>query len=157
MKPLSRIKQQKLQAQLDMIAAAGRPALLTLWTEMIGRSPPNNISLPILRKALAFETQIKTYGTLPKVCLKQLNAKGHGGGTTQTCQPAHRLKPGTRLVREWHGRTFHVQVEERGFVMKDKTYRSLSAIAREITGAQWSGPRFFGLKNHQHPPRQKEA
>jgi hypothetical protein len=55
------------------------------------------------------------------------------------------MKPGTRLVREWNGRTYHVEVTKNGFVWNGKTHRSLSVIAREITGAQRSGPRFFGL------------
>ena len=54
-------------------------------------------------------------------------------------------RPGTRLVREWNGRTHIVDVSEDGFVFDGKTYRSLSAIAKRITGAHWSGPRFFGL------------
>lgn len=55
------------------------------------------------------------------------------------------LTPGSRLVREWHGKAHHVDVIEEGFVFEGKTYASLSAIAREITGARWSGPRFFGV------------
>ena len=55
------------------------------------------------------------------------------------------LSPGSRLVREWHGKAHHVDVIEEGFVFEGKTYASLSAIAREITGARWSGPRFFGV------------
>jgi hypothetical protein len=55
------------------------------------------------------------------------------------------MKPGTRLVREWNGRIHHVEVVSDGFVWNGKTHRSLSVIAREITGVQWSGPRFFGL------------
>jgi hypothetical protein len=54
-------------------------------------------------------------------------------------------RPGTRLVREWNGRSHFVDVSEDGFVFDGKTYRSLSAIAKRITGAHWSGPRFFGL------------
>ena len=55
------------------------------------------------------------------------------------------LKPGTRLVRQWQGRTISVLVEQDGFVWQDRTYRSLSAIARAVTGTAWSGPRFFGI------------
>ena len=54
------------------------------------------------------------------------------------------LRPGSRLVREWNGRSHHVHVLDNGFAFKGRVYRSLSAIAREITGAHWSGPRFFG-------------
>jgi hypothetical protein len=54
-------------------------------------------------------------------------------------------KPGTRLVRQWRGRTFHVTVTDDGFVYDDRNYTSLSQIAQAITGTKWSGPRFFGL------------
>jgi hypothetical protein len=59
--------------------------------------------------------------------------------------PIPTFRPGTRLVREWNGRTHVVDVSEDGFVFDGKTYGSLSAIAKRITGAHWSGPRFFGL------------
>ncbi len=55
------------------------------------------------------------------------------------------LPPGTRLMREWNGRTYAVDVVTDGFVFDGKTYRSLTAIAKLLTGVQWSGPRFFGL------------
>ena len=55
------------------------------------------------------------------------------------------LVPGSRLVREWNGQTYTVSVIEEGFVYKDRVWTSLSAIAKDITGAHWSGPRFFGL------------
>jgi hypothetical protein len=58
---------------------------------------------------------------------------------------APRIRAGARLVREWNGRTHTVTVEEEGFTYAGRNYRSLTAIAREITGARWSGPRFFGL------------
>jgi len=61
------------------------------------------------------------------------------------------LKPGGRLLREWNGVTHVVDVTDGGFVWKGETWRSLSAIAREITGAHWSGPRFFGLNGKARP------
>jgi hypothetical protein len=66
-----------------------------------------------------------------------------GGRPKPTRQSA--LRPGTHLVREWNGRTYQIEVLDDGFQMDGKRYRSLSAIARKITGAHWSGPRFFGL------------
>ncbi len=66
-------------------------------------------------------------------------------GKAGTASPAAALAPGTRLVREWHGRTHHVEIIEDGFVFEGRTHAALSAIARQITGARWSGPRFFGL------------
>ncbi len=65
--------------------------------------------------------------------------------------PAIRMKPGMRLVREWRGETHDVLVLEDGFEWNGQRRRSLSAIAREITGTQWSGPRFFGLKPRPKP------
>jgi len=60
--------------------------------------------------------------------------------------PSEKLTPGTRLLREWQGQTHHVTVLAQGFEYGGKTYRSLSAIARQITETAWSGPLFFGLR-----------
>lgn len=57
-----------------------------------------------------------------------------------------RIKPGTRLIRQWEGQTHHVTVGEAGFEYNGERYKSLSVIARLITGTRWSGPLFFGLK-----------
>jgi hypothetical protein len=69
---------------------------------------------------------------------------GRGGKLDLAAAP--RLKPGTRLLREWQGRTHEVLVSDNGFVWQQARYRSLSQIARAITGTSWSGPVFFGLK-----------
>ena len=76
--------------------------------------------------------------------LVTLAAEFETGGTIAP-PPGTKIKPGSRLVREWHGRTHTVCVTDGGFEFQGKTYRSLTKIARHITGAQWSGPRFFGL------------
>jgi hypothetical protein len=65
------------------------------------------------------------------------------------------LSTGTQLVREWNGRPYRIEVTEAGFVLDGKCYSSLSAIAKKITGAHWSGPRFFGLNKTARPTRQK--
>jgi hypothetical protein len=65
----------------------------------------------------------------------------------------HRIKPGTRFLREWQGETYEVIAAADGcFFYRDRTYRSLSGIARQITGTRWSGPAFFGLKQHAGKP-----
>jgi len=63
-------------------------------------------------------------------------------------KPDNSLKPGMQLVRQWNGRTIAVTVGESGFLWEDRSWRSLSAIARAVTGTAWSGPRFFGLHAH---------
>ena len=65
---------------------------------------------------------------------------------TLSVEPAATLKVGSRLVRDWHGEPHQVLIRDDGFVYRDKLYRSLTPIARDITGSNWSGPRFFGLK-----------
>ena len=60
-------------------------------------------------------------------------------------ETAQKVRTGARLVREWNRRTYTVAVQEEGFIYAGRSYRSLTAIAREITGANWSGPQFFGL------------
>ena len=60
-------------------------------------------------------------------------------------EPSASLKPGSRLVRNWRGKPHDVTIREDGYLYRDQLYRSLSHIAREITGTNWSGPRFFGL------------
>ncbi len=71
--------------------------------------------------------------------------------------PAVKLKPGTTLVREWHGRTHTVIVQEKGFEHEGKHYTSLTQIAHHITGAHWSGPRFFGLRRAAKNPSRGAA
>ena len=99
------------------------------------------INQPFLRRFIAFEMQSRRHGRLPRQ-VKATLEKGSGKKPRPTC-PA--LKPGGRLLREWNGVTHMVDVTGNGFTWNGRSYRSLSAIAREITGAHWSGPRFFGL------------
>jgi hypothetical protein len=99
-------------------------------------------------RAIAYRIQELHYGGQSKATRRKLAALGQARGfdaETATGSGARRIRAGARLVREWNGRTHMVTVEEEGFLYGGRSYRSLSAIAREITGARWSGPRFFGL------------
>lgn len=128
---------------LAALATADRAALLNLWREAIGAPPPKNLSLPFLRRALAFELQCQALGG-PKVrTIEDLNRIAEGNASRASV--GTRLRPGAKLIREWQGRTWTVEVVDGGFLMAGDRYVSLSAIARKITGARWSGPRFFGL------------
>ena len=98
-----------------------------------------------MRKALIHEEQCRTYGGLPSDLRRQLRAMVNGS-MKPSDTPARSLSAGAQLVREWNGRTYRVEVTDQGFRMDGKTYPSLSAIARRITGTSWSGPRFFGLR-----------
>jgi len=122
-----------------------RVAYLDLWREVFGRPPPKNISTGFMQKAITFERQCKSESRVSKQALRRL--KRIATGSARALNTAAPLKPGTRLIREWNGRTYQVEVVLGGFVMEDQTYRSLSPIAKHITGAHWSGPRFFGISS----------
>ncbi len=88
--------------------------------------------------------QCRTNGVIAERTWKRLGVLATGARASLASAGA--LRPGTCLMREWKGRTYRVEVVEGGgFLMDGKTYRSLSAIAKRITGAHWSGPRFFGI------------
>ena len=110
------------------------------WRRLYRAEPPR-LSRDLMMRALAYRIQEIAFGGLSKATLRRLAALA--AGFEPPAQP--RIKPGARLVREWHGRTHAVVVTEDGFEFEGKLYRSLTSIAREITGAGWSGPRFFGL------------
>lgn len=124
-----------------------RSALIAAWT-MIFRTPvPKGLSKAMIRRFLAFEVQTRQQGGLPKKTRAALRKPVDARPRLKS--PA--LQPGGRLLREWNGVTHVVEVTGDGFIWKDKSYRSLSKVAREITGAHWSGPRFFGLTGTAKP------
>ena len=96
---------------------------------------------------LAQRLQEKRHGKLPLLVARELErvVATRGKVATKQARPTMVLTAGTRLIREWNGQTIAVEVTDAGFVWKDRRYRSLSEIAREVTRALWSGPRFFGL------------
>jgi hypothetical protein len=118
-----------------------RADLLRLWATVMKAPPPRQVSMPFLRRFLAFELQARQYGGLAPGFLEKLAEAARSDAR----QPKKKLARGARLLREWNGETHVVDVTEAGFVWRGHTYRSLSVIARTITGAHWSGPRFFGL------------
>lgn len=110
---------------------------------MLGGTPPKGLSTPLMRRILAFELQARQHGGLPAMTLGRLGEIK--AGRTRSRSPG--LKPGGRLVREWNGVSHVVDVTADGLIWRGERYRSLSAIALAITGARWSGPRFFGLRS----------
>lgn len=124
------------------IEAMDRAALLAAWDHLFGTSVPKSLSRSFLRRFIAFEVQARRYGGLPKGFLADIDRRVAGGAPASS--PA--LKPGGRLLREWNGVTHTVEVTTSGYRWNREVYPSLSAVARAITGAHWSGPRFFGLR-----------
>ena len=124
------------------IEVMDRVALITAWSDVFGTLVPKRLSSPFLRRFLAFELQARQFGGLPKGFIDRLDRAD--AVKPETRSPA--LKPGGRLIREWNGTTHAVDVVDGGFLWNGQRFASLSPIASAITGARWSGPRFFGLK-----------
>ena len=138
----------RLDDRVIALQVLRRAELLARWKRAFGRPAPKRISRELLLLALAYRMQERAEGGLSQAALKRLN--GHGSGDGEEIPPLRprvpRLRPGTRLVREWHGEVHQVIVRDKGFEYRKEQYRSLSQIAREITGTRWSGPSFFGLR-----------
>jgi len=137
----------KLEVELAALPNLPRDKLKNRWTELYGTPCPGKMSRKLLRYAIAYRLQENVYGGLDKKTLRLLKKAAANLAAGKPVIPdGPKIKPGTRLLREWHGTTHEVIVLEQGVQFRDKTWPSLSAVAREITGARWSGPRFFGLK-----------
>ena len=121
------------------IEEADRADCLKHWRKVFGRSPPKYLSPRFMKRVLIWDAQCQLLGGVSAKTDRALRQIAAGRA------PPSIAKPGSHLIREWNGRTYQVEVTGDGFVMDGKTYRSLTAIAKRITGAQWSGPRFFGL------------
>ena len=117
------------------------------WRRLHQTPPPRRLSRDILLRGITYKMQENSFGGLSKAILRKLQISVSGGASRVTrCRPRPSFKPGTRLVREWHGVTHTVVIMDDGVEWRGQRYRSLSVVAREITGAHWSGPRFFGVK-----------
>ena len=135
-----------IERELDRIRSLGITELRLEWRRVYHDQPPK-ISRDLLVLALGYRLQELEHGGLGKSTRRKLQtiAKSFRATGRVGSAPSLSLKPGARLVREWHGRTHTVTVTEDGFEYAGATYPSLTKIARKITGAHWSGPRFFGL------------
>jgi hypothetical protein len=111
------------------------------------REPPPPLAADLLRRALGWQLQVEHYGGLSREAQRELARATSGSLPALPTKEAVTFRPGTRLVRSWHGKTYSVLATESGFEFEGRTYTSLTTIAREITGAAWSGPRFFGLRS----------
>ena len=116
------------------------------WRQLHRTGPPQGLSRDLLIRALATQLQEQTHGGASRVLRRRLQTlAGEFEKGSVSFDPGVVPKIGTTLAREWRGRTHLVLVREDGFEYEGRRYRSLTVIAEQITGAHWSGPRFFGL------------
>ena len=135
--------------QLVALTAMTPAQLRAEWRRVYRASPPR-LTPDLLLRGIAFRLQERSLGGLSAASgslldrtarqLERSEKADHGIGSLQ------RLKPGTRLVRSWNGKTYSVLVADDGFLLDGQQFSSLSQVAAAITGAHWSGPRFFGVR-----------
>jgi hypothetical protein len=118
------------------------------WRAVYGNEPPPRSSKKLLISAIAYKIQERAFGGLKPSVIRLLEHAAQDSGSSQpsSTRKVTRVTTGTVLIREWQGKSHNVTVLERGVLYRKKNYRSLSQVARVITGCRWSGPLFFGLR-----------
>ena len=147
-------KSDTVLAQLAALKSASTPALKAKWRELFDTEPPP-YNRRFLESRLAYRIQELVYGGLKPDTIERLRALGEqldGGNVTVRKQRGDaRPVAGTRLIREWQGTEHCVTVQRDDFEYQGRPFKSLSAVARAITGTRWNGWVFFGLKNQRVP------
>jgi Protein of unknown function (DUF2924) len=146
-KPVMKRRLGKAPAAIDLDAELARVEIMnieqfrSLWRQKLGQEPPPAFSKDLIARALAYWLQEKVLGCLEPRVRKQLNTSSSAGGP-----PPKRVKAGSVIVREYQGELHEVLVLPEGFCWRSEVFASLSTIAHKITGTNWNGPRFFGLR-----------
>jgi len=145
--PRDASSEDAVAARLQALEGMTYDGLRTEWRRLYRAHPPKRVARDLLVLGVAWKIQEQAYGGLGVATKRRLAdlAKAMEQDGDLARSRVARLKPGAKLIREWRGETHTVIVLEDGFEWRGKRWRSLSVIAREITGAHWSGPRFFGL------------
>ena len=142
-------------ARVAALKTAPTPALKTMWRDLFETEPPP-YNRRFLESRLAYRIQELAYGGLKKETIERLEALGEkvDRGDIARCRTRVHDRPiaGTRLIREWQGVEHCVTVLRDGYELQGRPYKSLSAVARAITGTRWNGLVFFALKNQRGRP-----
>lgn len=135
----------KLDRKVAQLPSMTPAQLRALWREC-WRKPAPEIGPDLLRRGIAWKLQSRAHGDLPTGVTKSIDAAAARLRRGEEIAMRASLRAGSRLVREWRGKTHHVTVLDEGFEHEGRRYSSLTQIASAITGAHWSGPVFFGTK-----------
>jgi len=146
---------ETIRLRLASLKACSITELKEQWRALYSSEPPHRVSRELLTRAVAYRIQEQAFGGLKPSTRRLLErlASDARCGRPLKLSPAASASAGTVLMRDWQGITHEVRVLDRGVLYKRKRYRSLSEVARLITGSRWSGPLFFGLRSN----RQREA
>lgn len=127
--------------EIAALRKLSRQQLKDRWRALFRAAPPAAFTPDLLARGIAWRLQEMALGGLSTEARRLLQSDTQD----KRLKARSELRPGNRLVRRWRGRTYVVEVTEQGFSYESEQYRSLSEIARTITGTRWSGPKFFGL------------
>jgi hypothetical protein len=146
---VSDVKSEKLAQELKDLETRGDDELKHCWRSLYGTRPPQKIHRSLLIAAVAHRMQENALGALKSSVRRHLMQAANNPATPRSSPhyPSLRPRAGTVLVRDWGGVTHQAKMLEDGVLFRSKRYKSLSEVARVITGARWSGPLFFGLKS----------
>ena len=134
--------------EISRLPTLSRADLLSLWRELFRQPAHPKLRRDLIVPILAYKLQEKAYGGLKPSTRRRLReiAEELERDPQAHIRSKPSIKPGTKLIRQWQDQTHEVLVTREGFEYAGRQYRSLSEIARQITGTRWSGPAFFGLK-----------
>ena len=148
MRNVSNKEREKLSAEIASLESLDLIQLRSQWKLLYEIEAPRHLSRDWLRRAVAYRIQENVLGGLKPATRRLLERVAEDARVRKRSKvvPLRRVGPNTILIREWGGTHHEVTVVEDGVMFRGKRYRSLSQVARMITGSQWSGPLFFGLK-----------
>jgi hypothetical protein len=136
-----------ISSQINTLRSLSRQQLLELWQKLYGKASPPEIRRELMVPFLAYRMQEKQYGGLKASTRSELRRIARElDRPSRELRVRSRIKPGTRLCRRWRGKMHEIFVTESDYEYLGARYRSLSEVARKITGTRWSGPAFFGLR-----------
>jgi hypothetical protein len=142
------VERQKLSAEIAVLESLDVDQLRARWKILYETEAPTRFSCDLLMRAVAYRMQERVLGGLKPATSRLFERVSQDARARRPTRvaPVRKLAPGALLIREWGGTKHQVTVLERGVMFRGKPYRSLSEVARVITGNRWSGPLFFGLK-----------
>jgi|AERA01.1.fsa_nt_gi hypothetical protein len=150
---------EAITAEVAALALLPHQELRLAWRRYYKAYPPKFVNRNVIELGVAWKIQERAFGGLDAATKRQLDALADElEAKSDITRPKQlELRPGARLVRDWRGEIHEVLVTEEGFQWRGRSWRSLSLIAKEITGTHWSGPRFFGLVGpiKKSPPRSR--
>jgi hypothetical protein len=146
--PRGSVDDVDLEIEIELLPDLSLLELRHRWKALFGHPAPKSLRRPFLARAVAYQMQVEAYGGLSDATKRRLReiANAVRNGDANAIPGINRIKPGTQMIRQWQNTTHTVTALAEGFEWNGRTYKSLSAVANAITGTNWNGFSFFGIK-----------